>query len=215
MLESVFTAIKVHHYYCARKLMITTSSIDGAVFVSGIKVVIIKLFLLGKLKLTLKFFVMRNNHLLTGASFLLPPLVSLANNNISLGVTQNQILYWDMGVVTDSSISANDSLIYMFGITLPLNYNTTAVNIVVEQSDTDFIDTLTLTEPSNVVCFLYYTTFPVFLHYSNTTPKYFHYYFTKFSENLSKFSIIYLFYLIHQSCGHNTFNVACKCTINK
>ena len=100
---------------------------------------------------------MRNNQMLTGVSFSSPPLVSLANNNISAGVTQNKILYWDMGVVPDSSISANDSLIYMFGITLPTNYNKTEVNIVVEQKDTDFFDTLTLTEPSNVVCFLYCT----------------------------------------------------------
>ena len=88
--------------------------------------------------------------MLTGSHLSPLPQTSSASNNITAGATQNQILYWDMGLVTPS---ANDSLSYMFGITLPPNFNVTTVNIVVEQNDIDFVDTLTLTEPSNVVCF--------------------------------------------------------------
>lgn len=80
----------------------------------------------------------------TGSNFKSYPQISLANTTISAGAFLNRLMYWDMGVINDTSLSitasANDTLIYSFGITLPSNFNMSSVYIIVEQNDSDFID---------------------------------------------------------------------------
>ena len=82
----------------------------------------------------------------------IPPSPTNANTNVTAGVVQNYLLYWDMGQVfdtgTSNAVTALNSMTYLFGVTLPSSYSNTALTFVVEQYEEDFANIMNFTAAS-------------------------------------------------------------------